>query len=51
MNNEEYMETQQKVVLLANMVKDLPLKEFIELADKADAVGPILRPYPVARWT
>jgi hypothetical protein len=44
MDKEEYLETQQKVVLFANMVKDLPLKEFIELADRADAIGPIMDP-------
>jgi hypothetical protein len=44
MNNEEYLEIQKQVVLMANLVKDMLLKEFIELADKADAIGPILDP-------
>ncbi len=44
MNQEEYLELQQRIILLANLVKGMPLKEFIEAAEKADVVGPFVDP-------
>lgn len=44
MDKQEYLETQRQIFFFANSVYNMPLKEFIELADKADAVGPILDP-------
>lgn len=44
MNKEEYQQTQEQIVLLANLVRQMPLKEFIEDADRAAAIGPILDP-------
>lgn len=44
MNEEEYMSTQQQIVLFASLVQDLPLDAFIEAAQRADAIGPIVNP-------
>ncbi len=44
MDNEQYLETQQQIIMLANLVKAMPLKEFTEAADKADAIGPFVDP-------
>ncbi|MFH0809826.1 MAG: hypothetical protein V2A77_05090 [Pseudomonadota bacterium] len=44
MDKEQYMQVQQQVVMLANMVRALPLALFIETAAKAETVGPFLDP-------
>jgi hypothetical protein len=44
MDNEEYLMVQNQVVMLGNIVQKLPLKEFIEIASRADTVGVILDP-------
>ena len=44
MTEEEYLQTQQQIVLIAGLVSRLPLREFIADAEKADAVGPFVDP-------
>ena len=44
MTNEEYLKVQEQIVLLSNLVKAMPLKEFIEAADRADTIGPFVDP-------
>lgn len=44
MTKEEYLEVQQRVLLLTEMIKHIPLKDFIFAAEHAEHVGPILDP-------
>lgn len=44
MTDEEYAETQQNIIMLAAIVRDLELSEFIRRIGHAEAVGPILDP-------
>lgn len=44
MTNEEYLQTQQHLVLLAGMVRQLDLGEFLSRIEKADGIAPILDP-------
>ena len=44
MENEQYELVQSQILTIAGIVKLLPLKDFIEAADKADAVGAFLDP-------
>lgn len=39
-----YRATQQQIMAFAGLVHDLPLEEFIETANHAQAIGPILDP-------
>ncbi len=41
---EKYIETQQQLLLLAGIVRDMPLSEFLAAAERADAFGPVLDP-------
>lgn len=44
MDNSQYAATQTQIMLIAKIVKDMPLDEFIEAGEKADGIGPILDP-------
>lgn len=44
MTNEEYLQTQHAILMVAAVAQDLPLAAFIERAEAADALGPILDP-------
>jgi hypothetical protein len=44
MNEETYAETQTQIVLLAQLVRDLPLAEFITAARYSYDTGPIVDP-------
>jgi hypothetical protein len=44
MEEGKYLEVQMQLETLAGIVHDIPLKEFLEAAEVADAVGPILDP-------
>lgn len=44
MKEEEYIQCQSSLILLAKIVKDLPLNEFLSAIDHANTVGPLLDP-------
>ena len=44
MNKIDYEMTQQQIVFIGSLVKDLHLDEFIAAIDHADSIGPILDP-------
>ena len=44
MSEEEYVQTQNTIFMLASIVHDLPLDEFIVAIHHANAVGPIIDP-------
>lgn len=44
MDRYKYISTQQKIVLIAGLVKDLPLSEFINAINHAESVAPIFDP-------
>ena len=44
MNSAEYLQTQQTISLMAGLVADLPLADFIRAAERADTVGWIIDP-------
>jgi hypothetical protein len=44
MEESKYLEVQTQLEILAGIVHDIPLKEFLEAAEVADAVGPIFDP-------
>ena len=44
MSDEQYLETQQQLVMLWSVVKDLDLGEFLSRISLAEAVGPIVDP-------
>lgn len=41
---EQYIETQQQLLILSAIVRDMPLAEFLAAAERADAFGPVLDP-------
>lgn len=41
---DKYIETQQQLLLLAGIVRDMPLAEFIAAAERANAFGPVTDP-------
>ncbi len=44
MTNEEYLQTQQKVGLLAGMLVELDLDAFLARIEKAETIGPFTDP-------
>ena len=44
MNKEQYAQTQHTILTLAEIVRDLPLSEFLQAIRRADAIGPIVDP-------
>lgn len=44
MTGEQYTIVQEQIFLLGQLVRDLPLDEFIQKAQRADAIGPIINP-------
>lgn len=48
MTDEEYIETQSQIAIVASLVVGMPLAEFIERAETADAIGPYIDP---TLWT
>lgn len=44
MDEENFEMVTQQLLMMANLVKDLKLAEYIEAINKSDAVGPILDP-------
>lgn len=43
-SDDQYLMTQQRLLLLAGFVKDLPLKEFLEWIHTAETVAPLFHP-------
>ena len=44
MKAEQYMQTQHQLMVIASLVAEMPLEEFLADIQKADSVGPILNP-------
>jgi len=44
MDNAEYLQVQSGIAFVVGLVRDMPIAEFIEAADKADAIGPFVDP-------
>lgn len=44
MSNEEYMQTQQQLLLFAELLTLLNLRGFLDRLDRAESVGPVLDP-------
>ena len=44
MNKDQYLQLQFNLGQIAEIVRDLPLNEFLEAITKAETVGPILEP-------
>lgn len=44
MNDREYISTQNQLMFVASVVKDLDLDEFLEWINKAEAIGLIVDP-------
>lgn len=44
MTKEEYANTQQQILLVCSLLREMPLEDFIEWIEKAEAVGPIVNP-------
>ncbi len=42
--NEDYQRVQDQILNLAVLIKQMPLKEFIEAADRAETIGPFTDP-------
>ena len=43
-SNVEYEMTQAQIVMMARFVRDLPLEDFLQAIDRAEAVGPMVDP-------
>ncbi len=43
-DEEQYITTQHQLVTLAGLVKDFPLLEFINAANRVESLGPLLDP-------
>jgi hypothetical protein len=43
-DKEEYAQTQATILILADLVRDLPLAEFLSAIARADSIGPIVDP-------
>lgn len=43
-SREDYMQTQIQLTLLAGIVHDLPLHDFLQAINHTDTIGPILNP-------
>lgn len=44
MTNEEYIATQMQLAVLAQMVEQMNLTDFIAQAERADAIAPVIDP-------
>jgi len=44
MNDTEYLRTQEQILLLASMLLDLDLPEFLNRIEMAEAAGPLFNP-------
>lgn len=44
MNDEIYIQTQQQIIALASIIKDLPLEEFIQKIDLCETIAPMINP-------
>lgn len=44
MNEVEYQHTQDSILMIARLVQDLPLNEFVAAIDRAHGVAPIVDP-------
>lgn len=44
LSNEEYLETQLWIMMIGALVRDMPLKAFIERAERGASLGPLLAP-------
>ena len=44
MEKDEYVQTQQKLLMFGLVVRNMPLNDFINAAEKADAFGPFVNP-------
>jgi len=43
-NRATYLQTQQQLRLLAQIVREMPLKDFINAAEHAETLGPLIDP-------
>lgn len=44
MNKEEYLAVQNQLLAMARVVRGIPLREFIQVIESAETVGPIMDP-------
>lgn len=44
MKKEEYIQTQQQLLCLISIIKDMPLKEFLHKIDICESVSPLIDP-------
>ena len=44
MTKEEYMATQQQVLMLASLTRELPLEDLLDWISRAESVGPVMNP-------
>lgn len=44
LTEEEYSNTQNQVVMLCNLIRELPLEEFIDVISRCESTAPILDP-------
>lgn len=44
MKQQDYLQCQCQLRVLATVIKDMPLKEFLFAIDRADTLGPIVDP-------
>jgi len=44
MEEAEYIQTQQQLLCLVGIIKDLPLKEFLHKIDICETVSPLINP-------
>lgn len=44
MTNDEYLQTQSQIALLAGLAKDLPLEEFLDRIEHTESTAPIFDP-------
>lgn len=44
MENSEYMRVQSQLLMMANLVEDLPILDFIEKAERSNTISSIVNP-------
>jgi hypothetical protein len=44
LNEKQYKETQDAIVTVEGIVRDLPIREFLDSIDRAESLGPMLDP-------
>lgn len=44
MDKDDYLMTQEKLIILGNLMEGMPLDEFLQAIDRVETVGPIVDP-------